>query len=83
VRLVRLLQTVNRRDVRMVRRRKDLCLTLEASQSFRILGELIRQNLDRHIPAELSISRPINLAHPALPDGLDDLVVGEFVTSFE
>jgi hypothetical protein len=48
-----------------------------------VLGELIRQDLDRHIPAELSVSSPIHLAHPTLADRLEDLVMGEFVTRLE
>ena len=67
----------------MVQRREDLGLSLESPQSFRVLGELIRQDLDRHIPAELPVSRPIDLSHPAFADRLEDLVVGEFMTRLE
>ena len=67
----------------MVQRREDLGLPLESSQSLLVLGELIRQHFDRHIPAEFPISRPIDLSHPAFADRLEDLVVGEFVTSLK
>ncbi len=63
----------------MIERRKNFRLALEASQAFFIFGELITQDLNRHIPSELSVSRPIHLSHPAFPNGLEDLVVGELV----
>ena len=62
---------------------QDLGLALESRQAFVVLGEFIRQDFDRHIPTELSVSRPIHVPHPTLADGLEDLVVREFVTSFE
>jgi hypothetical protein len=67
----------------MVQRGEDLGLSLESPQSLRFPGELIGQDLDRHVPTQLPVSRPIHLSHPALADGLEDLVVGEFVASLE
>ena len=69
---LRLLQSVNRGDVRMVHRRKNLRLPLESSQSFRVMCELIGQHLDRDIPVELPISGPIDISHPTLANGRDE-----------
>ncbi len=52
-------------------------------RAFFVLGELIGQDLDRHVPAEFGILRPIDLSHPSLANRLDDLVMGEFMTSLE
>ena len=71
-----LLQAVQGRDIRVIELSQDPGLSLEPSQAFLVLGELLRQDLDRHIPAELSVSGPVNLSHPAFADGLEDLVVG-------
>ena len=59
----------------MVEGCKDFRLTLEAPQALFVVGKLVRQDLDGNIPAELSVSCPIHLTHPAFPNGLDDLVV--------
>ena len=57
--------------------------TLESSQAVRVLSELIGQDFDRHVAAELRILRSIDLSHSAPSDGLEDLVVGELVASLE
>jgi len=79
----RLFQTVDRGDVWMIQGREYFRLSLESSQSFLVFGEQIGQNLDRHLPTELSIPRPINLSHAAPADGLENFVVGELLTNFE
>ena len=58
----RLLQTVDRGDVWMIQGREYFRLSLESSQSFLVFGEQLGQNLDRHVPTELSIPRPIDLS---------------------
>ena len=78
MRVVRLLQAVDRGNVRVIERRENFCLALKSSQALFIFGELVRQDLDRHIPAELSIACTINVSHPAFANGLEDLVVVEF-----
>ncbi len=83
VRAPGLLESVDRSDVRMVERREDFRFSPESPQPLFVLDELIGQNLDRHIPAELPILRPIDLPHSAFANGLEDLVVREFVTGFE
>ncbi len=78
-----LLQPVDRSDVRVVEGGKDFRLALEPSQPLRVLGELIGQDFDRDIPAELCVSCPIDFTHPAFADGLQDLVVGESLAGCE
>ena len=75
-----LLEPVDRRDVRVVERGEDLRFSLESGESFFVSSELVGKDLDRYVAPELSISCPIDFAHPAFADGLDDLVVGELVT---
>ena len=46
-------QPVNGGNVRMIERGEQLGFALEPGNAIGVLGELFRQNLDRHIPAEL------------------------------
>ena len=60
-------------DVRVREGRDGLGFTLEARQGGRIVGEMRRQHLDRHVAIELRIARAIDLAHPAAAERrLDD-----------
>ena len=54
-----------------------LRLAMEATDSFRIAGIAVRQNLDRNVPVQISVERTINLAHATSPDEADDLVGAE------
>lgn len=45
---------------------------LEAMQSL-LTAKVVRQDLDRHLSAELRVARPVDLAHASSADGLDDL----------
>jgi hypothetical protein len=47
---------------------------LKPIQTFRILGKLGRQDLDRDFTSEPRIPRPIDFTHPARTKGSDDLV---------
>jgi hypothetical protein len=49
-------------------------LTLEPCQPIRIGGKRGRQHLERDIPTEFGIVRPIDLAHAAGADRRDHLV---------
>ena len=62
VRGLGLLHTVDRSDVRVVERGEDFRLALESSQPLRVLGELIGQDFDRDIPAELCVPGSIDLS---------------------
>ena len=57
--------------------------SLKPIQSLLVLGELFRKDFDRDVSAEFRIPRSVDLAHTAFADGLENLVMGEFVTSFE
>src|SRR4029079_10976506 len=70
----RFFQPVNRADVRMIERREELRFLLEAGQAVRTLDEARRQDFQRDVAIQLGVARAIHLAHPARPDGSDDLV---------
>ena len=74
---VRFVDAVDRADVRMVQRRQDLGLAAEARQPFRIVGERIRKDLERHLAAQLGVSRAIHLTHAACAERRDDVVAAE------
>jgi hypothetical protein len=42
-----------------------------------VVGKGVRQNLQRDLAAEADVPSEIHLAHPALAEGTDDLVVPE------
>ncbi len=49
----------------VIERGERLRLALEPRQAVGIRGEELRQDLDRHLPIELRVARPIDLPHPA------------------
>jgi hypothetical protein len=65
---------VDRQDVRVVQGRRRAGLLLEAEASRAILGDGLRQHLDRDLAAELRVPRPVHLAHPSRAERRDDLV---------
>src|SRR5664280_1876297 len=65
---------VNREDVRMRECRDRLGLPLEPRQRVRIGGHGFGQHLDRDIPVELLIPRPVHLAHSPHAERGEDLV---------
>jgi len=77
VRLARLLEPVDRRDVGMVQRREDFGLALKTPESLLVSRELVGQDFNRDVPAELRVLCPIHFAHAALADELEDVVVRE------
>ena len=74
---VRLLDRVERDDVRVVERRDGLGLALEARQAVGMGGHVLGQHLDRDLAAEPRVARAIDLAHPARAERRDDLVGAE------
>src|SRR5436190_22640673 len=70
----RFLESVNRGDVRMVQRREDLRLPLEAHEAIVVLCECLRENLERDAASELDVPGAVDLAHSACADRRDDLV---------
>ena len=55
-------QPVDGADVGMVERGEHLGFTLEPGQSIWIVGERLRQDLQRHVAVELGVSGSIHLA---------------------
>ena len=73
-------EIVDGEDIRMIEPGDRLGLSLEARDAFRVLSDRCRQHLDRHVPIEPLVARPVDLAHPTLADLLDDAVVAEGAT---
>jgi hypothetical protein len=70
----RLLQTVDRRDVRMIQRGEHVRLALEARHALGIMAEPVGDDLDRDVAAELRVARAIDLAHAPGANKREDLV---------
>jgi hypothetical protein len=62
---VRFFKSVNRRNVGMVERSKDLCFALEARHAVRIAGKNFRQDFQRYVAAERGVAGSIDLPHAA------------------
>ena len=67
----------------MIERREQLGLALEARQPVGVLGEKIRQDLDRHLAVERGVERAPHHTHPTLADLLDEAVVAELLAGGE
>ena len=65
----RLLEAMDRRDVRVVERREQLRLAAEAGQPLGILRHLGGQHLEGHLAPELRVRGAVDLAHTAGPEG--------------
>src|SRR5262249_11323337 len=57
------LNSVDRRDVRMIQRGEHPRLTLEAGKTGSVSGEGVRKNLDRDVAPEACIACAIDLSH--------------------
>ena len=73
----RFLETVDRRDVRMIERREELRFAPEARQPLGIDRKELGKNLQRDIAPERRVARTIHLAHTAGPKGGEDFVRAE------
>ena len=62
---VRLLDAVDRTDVRMIEGREQARFTLEPGEAVRIGSERTRQDLDRDVASQLRVARTVHFAHPA------------------
>ena len=67
-------EVVNGQDVRMRQRRDRLGFALEPRQRVRILRHRVRKHLDRDVPVELPVARPVNLSHAPRAQRREDLV---------
>src|SRR5205823_6665427 len=70
-------QPVHVCDVRMVERREQLRLALEADHACRVSEEQLGQDLDRDVAPQLRVVRAIDLAHSAVADGAPNSVRAE------
>jgi hypothetical protein len=68
---------VDRSDVKIIERRQNLRLALEAGEPFGIFSERRRQHLDRDIALELGIAGAIYLTHAAAADQRQDPVLAQ------
>ena len=68
------IKPVNRGDVGMVQRRKQLSLALEPGDPLHITGHLIGQHLDGHLTVEVGIFSAIDLTHPPRAQRSEDFV---------
>jgi hypothetical protein len=75
-----LVESVDVRDVGVIQRGEDLGFALEARDAVLVVGESLRQDLDGHVSLEARIGRPVDLAHAAGADTVDDLVRAEALT---
>src|SRR5439155_7980072 len=58
-------ESVNGSDVGVIQRRQRLRFALEPRHAFGVLGERLRQHLQRHVTGELGVAGARYLAHPA------------------
>ena len=68
---------VEHADVRVVQRGDRLRLALEARLDLGVLRDRFGQDLDRHFSAQPRVPGPVDLAHAALSEQLEDFVVAE------
>ena len=61
----------------MGQRRDRLRLALEPGQRVGIGGDGLREDLDRDVPVQLRVPRPVDLPHPARAERREDLVGAE------
>jgi hypothetical protein len=67
-------EIVDREDVWMRKRRDRLRLALEPGQRIGIRSDGLGKHLDRDVPIQLHIPRPVHLPHPARAERREDLV---------
>src|SRR5262245_49357846 len=66
---------VNGADIGMVEGRSGPRLAAKAFESFRVLGQVFRQELEGHQPAKLDVFGFVHYAHAAAPQLFQDVVV--------
>ena len=62
---VPLFEAEDRGDVGVLQLGQELRFALEPCPAIRVVSDLCRQNLDRHVPLQLGVGRPVDLPHPA------------------
>ncbi len=74
---------VDRQDVRMREGGDRLRLPLEARERRGVAGDALGKDLDRDVPVEPRVPRPVDLAHPARAERRQDLVGAETCPGWE
>ena len=67
-------ETVNRRDVRVIERRKQTCLSLQSRNPFSVDGERGGQDFDRDVTRQPGVARAIDFTHRARIERPQDYV---------
>ena len=67
-------EAVDRGNLRVVERGKDVRFPPKARDPLRVGGHALRQGLDGDVAREARIAGAIHLAHPTRPERGDDLV---------
>jgi hypothetical protein len=70
----RLLEAVDRGNVRVVQRGQDFSFTLEPCEAIRVAGDRCGQHLDRDGPLEIAVGGAIDLTHTTRTDLRGDFV---------
>jgi hypothetical protein len=68
------LEAIDLSDVRMIQRGEELRFALEPREPVRIVGEMIRQNLEGDVAQQLRIAGAQHDAHRAFPELRDDFI---------
>ena len=71
---LRLFESVDRGDVRMIERSEQLRFALQAPDAFGIAGQRGGQDFDGDLTLELRVRRAVDLAHSASANGGDHLI---------
>ena len=74
---VRLFETVNRSDARVVERGEQFCFALESAEALFVLRERFGESFDRDVSTELRVACLPDFAHAAFAELRGDLVVGQ------
>src|SRR5262245_47192452 len=61
-----LFQSIDRADMRMIQRGKELCLAFETCEPLGIRCECIVQNFDRNVPLKTHIASAVHFPHTTL-----------------
>ena len=75
--IIMFLEPVERGDAGVIQLGEKSCLALETLHPLFVLRELFGKDFDRDFAPELRVASAVDLTHPALPDGRDDLVSTE------
>ena len=68
------LQAVHCRDMRMIKRGKELCFALEACQTFLVVREHLGQYFDCHVALQVCVAGLVDLTHPTGAEQVEDFI---------